>query len=86
MAEEKAWLKSSEEAEKAVEYCLELGRRGFPLNHRRLKEHIEAIVQARLGDKFPSEGVGKNWTDRFAEKHLDRLGRYYALRSVRGGP
>ncbi|KAG1855235.1 hypothetical protein F4604DRAFT_1800557 [Suillus subluteus] len=51
VSQERAWLKP-EEAEKVVEYCLELGRRGFPIGHRRLKEH------------FPAGGVGKNWTDR----------------------
>ncbi|KAG1864427.1 hypothetical protein F4604DRAFT_1783471 [Suillus subluteus] len=42
MAEERAWLKP-EEAEKVAEYCLELGRRGFPIGHRWLKEHVDAI-------------------------------------------
>ncbi|OAX31867.1 hypothetical protein K503DRAFT_703012, partial [Rhizopogon vinicolor AM-OR11-026] len=38
----------------------------------------DTIVEARLGDKLSSEGVGKNWTDRFAEKHLDKLSRYWS--------
>ncbi|KAJ7322817.1 hypothetical protein DFH08DRAFT_614394, partial [Mycena albidolilacea] len=27
----------------------------------------------RLGDDFPADGVGVNWTQRFVEKHSDRL-------------
>ncbi|KAG2337496.1 hypothetical protein BDR05DRAFT_834485, partial [Suillus weaverae] len=69
-----------------VEYCLELGRRGFLIGHRRLKEHVDAILQARLREKFPAEGVGKNWTDQFVEKHMDKLGRFWtrSLDTARG--
>jgi hypothetical protein len=76
MAEERAWLKP-EEAEKVVEYCLELGHHGFPIGHHRLKEHVDAILQAWLKEKFPAGGVGRNWTDRFVEKHMDKLGRFW---------
>jgi len=62
MAEERAWLKQ-EEAEKVVEYCLELGCRDFPIGHHQLKEHVDAILQAWLKEKFPAGGVGRNWTD-----------------------
>ncbi|KZP11298.1 hypothetical protein FIBSPDRAFT_670600, partial [Athelia psychrophila] len=48
-----------------IEYIGELGNRGFPLSHCRLKEHIEEILCARLGDKFPTGGLGKQWTHRF---------------------
>ncbi|KAG2053206.1 hypothetical protein BDR06DRAFT_886513, partial [Suillus hirtellus] len=51
---------------------------GFPLSHKQLKEHVNKILHARLGGKFPETGVGKNWTDRFMEKHSNRLGTYYA--------
>ncbi|KII85726.1 hypothetical protein PLICRDRAFT_145598, partial [Plicaturopsis crispa FD-325 SS-3] len=50
-----------------------MGNRGFPLSHRRLKEHVDEICRARLGSKFPATGVGKNWTHRFAEKHSERI-------------
>ncbi|KAH7919223.1 hypothetical protein BV22DRAFT_1023352, partial [Leucogyrophana mollusca] len=46
---------------------------GFPLNYRRLKEQVDEICYARLGDKFPAGGVRKKWTNRFVEKHSDCL-------------
>lgn len=51
----------------------ELGNRGFPLSHRRLREHINKILQARLGDKFPQGSVGKQWKNHFVKKHSDRI-------------
>lgn len=82
---EKGWL-TPEETERVIEYSVETARRGFPLSHKRLKEHVNEILHTRLGDKFPETGVGKNWTDRFIEKHSNRLGTYYArgLDSARG--
>lgn len=52
-----------------------LTRAGF---YKLFKEHVDEICHARLGDKFPSEGVGKNWTDRFLEKYSDHLKTYTA--------
>lgn len=68
--EAKSWL-SSEETELVVSYIIELGNRGFPLSHKRLKEHVDEILKARLGKSFP--GVGKQWTNRFIEKHSERI-------------
>jgi len=56
----------------------EKGWRGFPLNHKRLKEAVDEICRARLGDRFPPGGVGKNWTSRFIEKHHDELWMYWS--------
>lgn len=53
-----SWL-TDEESEVVINYIMECGNRGFPLSHRRLREHINEILQARLGDKFPLGGVGK---------------------------
>jgi hypothetical protein len=47
------------------------------LSHRRLKEHVDQILHARLGDKFPAEGVGKQWTQHFVSDH-DRLHMYWS--------
>lgn len=82
----KGWLTKSEE-DVVVQYAAELGERGFPLTHRRLKEHVDEICHARLGDKFPIGGVGHNWTQRFLEKHADALSTYRSrsLDSKRGG-
>ncbi|KAJ7120324.1 hypothetical protein C8R44DRAFT_588164, partial [Mycena epipterygia] len=33
---------------------------------------------ARLGDRFPTCGVGKNWTGRFLEKHHNELWMYWS--------
>ncbi|KAF9005351.1 hypothetical protein BDZ89DRAFT_904951, partial [Hymenopellis radicata] len=39
---QKSWL-TAEETELVILYIIELGHRGFPLSHRRLKEHVEEI-------------------------------------------
>lgn len=68
----RAWL-TDEEVDIILAYIIELGNRGFPLSHRRLKEHVDEILRARLGDKFPALGVGKQWTNRFVEKYSTRI-------------
>nr|GAT48919.1 predicted protein [Mycena chlorophos] len=73
----RGWL-TLEEIEIVIGYLLEFGRRGFPLTHQRLKEIVDAICRARLGDSFPAAGVGKNWTQRFVEKYSDRLKTFWA--------
>ena len=63
-AEENAshgWL-SDGEVEVVIDYIIELGNCGFPLSHWRLKEHVDEILWAQLGNKFPSGGVGIQWT------------------------
>jgi hypothetical protein len=82
---DKSWL-MPQEVDLVIEYAQEVAARGFPLSHKRLKEHVDAICQARLGSQFPEEGVGKRWTDRFVEKYSDRLSTYNArpLEGVRG--
>ncbi|KAH7917349.1 hypothetical protein BV22DRAFT_1026520, partial [Leucogyrophana mollusca] len=40
---DKGWL-THEEAEKVIEYTVETARRGFPLSHKRLKEHVDNIL------------------------------------------
>jgi len=81
----KSWLTPAE-TNIVIEYVVEMAKRGFPLSHKRLKEHVDEICRARLGDAFPKCGVGKNWTQRFVEKHPDRLRAYQAhsLDGVRG--
>ena len=84
-AETNAWLRPEEE-DMVILYCLDLASRAFPLNHKTLKTHVDAILRARLGDDFPNSGVGINWTSRFVEKHSSRLGRYWSssLETARG--
>lgn len=40
---EKGWLEK-EDSQVVIKYILEMGERGFPLSHRRLKEHVDAIL------------------------------------------
>lgn len=68
----KSWL-TQEEIDVVSDYIIETANRGFPLSHRRLKEHVNEICRARLGSSFPVTGVGKNWTQRFVERHSSRL-------------
>ncbi|KAJ7759016.1 hypothetical protein DFH07DRAFT_711119, partial [Mycena maculata] len=72
----KGWL-LPEEAETVIQYAVEVASCGFPLTHRRLKECVDEICRARMGDAFPEAGVGIQWTQRFCEKHSDRLDTYW---------
>jgi hypothetical protein len=72
-----AWL-TPEEEENVVAYCLELAAWGFPLVHKTLKFHVDSILQAWLQNTFPKTGVGKNWTERFLNRHVGCLGTYWS--------
>ncbi|THU82180.1 hypothetical protein K435DRAFT_589186, partial [Dendrothele bispora CBS 962.96] len=69
-----------------IGYALEVAARGFPLTHQRLKEAVNKICCARLGDAFPAMGVGKQWTNCFVEKYSDCLKMFWSskLDSKRG--
>jgi hypothetical protein len=81
----KSWLEE-EEAKLVIDFAIETARREFPLSPKRLREHAEKILKARLGQKFPETGLGKNWATRFLTKHHERLGMYWssAMDSSRG--
>ncbi|CAA7271085.1 unnamed protein product [Cyclocybe aegerita] len=68
----RSWLSKGEE-DVVVEFILDMAARGWPLSHRRLKEHVDMICHARKRKNFPVEGVGQNWTTRFVQRHSDRL-------------
>lgn len=72
---EKGWL-TKEEVDQVIQYTVEIAEWGHPFSHRRLKEHVDAILHARLGTKFPETGVGSQWTHRFIEKYSERLHVY----------
>ena len=55
----KSWLLESE-VTMVIDYAIEAASRGFPLSHRRLKEHVDSICHVHLGRNFPASGVGKN--------------------------
>ena len=67
----KSWL-TYEEQEVILNYAIAMARRGFPLSPRRLREHAEIILRARLGDEFPEDRFGKCWATRFITKHHKR--------------
>jgi hypothetical protein len=48
--ESKAWL-TPQETTIVIDLVIELGNRGFPLSHRRLKEVVDGILKARLGTR-----------------------------------
>lgn len=81
----KGWLLPSE-IDTVINYAVEVAARGFPLNHNRLKEHVDEILCARLGNKFPKNGVGPGWTGLFIQRHSARLTRYWSapLDNIRG--
>jgi hypothetical protein len=83
---EKAWL-SDTEAKHVISFAVDTARRGFPLSHKQIEEHMEEILRVRLGDSFRPEGLGHNWTNRFVSKHSDQLGTYWSqpLEHVRSG-
>lgn len=43
------------------------------MSHHRLWKHVNKILQAHLGDDFPKEGVGKQWSHQFVLKHSNRI-------------
>lgn len=67
---DRRWLSDGEE-DIVIAFLAEMGDRGFPLSHARLKEHVDSICKARLGNKF--KGVGQNWTYRFAQRNTEKI-------------
>ncbi|KLO04553.1 hypothetical protein SCHPADRAFT_808393, partial [Schizopora paradoxa] len=59
-----------------INFAIEVAYSGFPLNDERLRAYVNEICRRRHGSKFPAEGVGKIWVDRFIERHHDRLHKY----------
>jgi hypothetical protein len=75
---------SCDEEEVLIALIIEEGNRGWPLSHRRLKDHVDKILTAHIGPEFP--GVGKNWTQRFVMHNHSRIQMYKAqpLESAHG--
>ena len=74
------------EAEHAlVAFLDEAARRGFPETAETAREHATAILRSISGDKTAT--IGKNWMDRFLERHADRLKSFWATSqtTLRGG-
>lgn len=64
-------LLSKEEEKIVLGFVAETANCGFPLSHRRLREHANSIIRAREGPSFL--GVGENWTDRFIFYHSEQV-------------
>jgi hypothetical protein len=61
---------SLEEESQLLDYLDEVSRRGFPLTHSRLAECANHVIRSRDPD---FQGVGKNWSFRFLDRHFARL-------------
>ena len=72
---EKWWLNAQEE-KAMVQYIIELGKWGWPLDYCWIKEHADKLGQAWLGSKFPDLGVGVQWPYCFVKRHSDQLQSY----------
>jgi len=62
--EDCSWLTPAEE-KLVMHFLCETAVHGFPFTHRHTKEVIDKILAEHLGNKFPIEGVGINWTYQF---------------------
>ena len=67
-----SWL-TDNITEVIIEYISEVGNQGFPLSHCRLKEHMDQILQAQLGERFLASDVGKQWTNHFIKKYSSKI-------------
>ena len=65
-----------------IAFIAEIADRGFPLSQAWLKEHVDSICKAHLGDKFPLGGIGQNWTYRLPNG-MPRRSRSLALALLR---
>ena len=59
-----------------MQYTIELANRGFPLSYKRISEHANELLLARLEEEF--EPVGKNWAERWIAQHADELNPYWS--------
>lgn len=59
-----------------VGYALACSNRGFPITHSQLATFANEILEARQGPSY--EPVGKNWTDRFIERHHQSLQMHWS--------
>lgn len=64
------------EEQQLAGFVLGCADRGFPMNHTQIGKFANELLEARLGPGF--EPVGKNWTDRFVERHHDTLQTHWS--------
>ena len=66
---------SPEEEDVLIHTVIDQGYRGFPLTHDRVERFANKILQTRTGT---NDCVGKNWVDRFIDKHEDQIHTYWS--------
>lgn len=64
------------EEQQLTGFILGCADRGLPMNHSQITMFANELLEARLGPDF--EPVGKNWTDRFVERHHDKLQTHWS--------
>jgi hypothetical protein len=67
-----AWLTDVEET-LVIEFLNEMVSCGFPYSHKWTKEVVNMICIACLGDDFPKDGVGINWTYQFGKQNAAQI-------------
>ncbi|KIJ27018.1 hypothetical protein M422DRAFT_191518 [Sphaerobolus stellatus SS14] len=58
-----------------LDYVLESADRGFPLAHHNIQQSANVILK---GNSSEMQCVGKNWVDRFIERHRDQLQSHWS--------
>lgn len=66
---------SPEEEAVLVSTAIKNAHRGFPFTHDRLEQTANEILEARTGTE---SWVGKNWVDRFIDRHEDEIHTYWS--------
>lgn len=59
-----------------VNFILESANRGFPLDHKAIQHHANAIRESRLGGDC--EKCGKAWVSRFLDRHRDTIQTHWS--------
>jgi hypothetical protein len=59
-----------------VQFIKESADRGFPMSHKTIAFHANAILQSHLGDGY--EPVGESWIFRFLDRHEDELQTHWS--------
>ena len=65
-----------EEEAVLVHYLIETAKRGFPDTPRRAAMRANCILREHTSD--PTACVGKNWINRFLDRHKSQLSRYWS--------
>jgi len=65
---------SPEEEDTIVRAVIDQGNRGFPFSHDRVERIANEILMTRTGS---NDHVGKNWVDRFINRHEDQVHTYW---------